>query len=73
MPAEGEIITDDFNPLERLQVAKAERYRALLLERMGRCYWPSDKRSIAMLKILKVPVEPLTPSAFAHSASHLHL
>ena len=35
MPAEGELITDDFNPLERLQVAKAERYRALLLERMG--------------------------------------
>ena len=35
MPTEGELITDDFNPLERLQVAKAERYRALLLERMG--------------------------------------
>ena len=35
MPAEGALITDDFNPLERLQVAKAERYRALLLERMG--------------------------------------
>ena len=35
MPSEGELITDDFNPLERLQVAKAERYRALLLERMG--------------------------------------
>ncbi|MYF91146.1 MAG: SAM-dependent methyltransferase [Gemmatimonadetes bacterium] len=35
MPAEGDLITDDFNPLERLQVAKAERYRALLLERMG--------------------------------------
>ncbi len=35
MPAKGELITDDFNPLERLQVAKAERYRALLLERMG--------------------------------------
>ena len=35
MPAEGELITDDFNSLERLQVAKAERYRALLLERMG--------------------------------------
>ena len=35
MPAAGELITDDFNPLERLQVAKAERYRALLLERMG--------------------------------------
>ena len=35
MPAGGDLITDDFNPLERLQVAKAERYRALLLERMG--------------------------------------
>lgn len=35
LPAGGELITDDFNPLERLQVAKAERYRALLLERMG--------------------------------------
>ena len=35
MPTAGELITDDFNPLERLQVAKAERYRALLLERMG--------------------------------------
>ncbi len=35
MPTEGELITDDFNPLERLQLAKAERYRALLLERMG--------------------------------------
>ena len=35
MPTEGDLITDDFNPLERLQVAKAERYRALLLERMG--------------------------------------
>ena len=35
MPTEGELITDDFNPLERLQVAKAERYRTLLLERMG--------------------------------------
>ncbi len=35
MPAAGELITDDFNPLEQLQVAKAERYRALLLERMG--------------------------------------
>ena len=35
MPTEGELITDDFNPLERLQVAKAEHYRALLLERMG--------------------------------------
>ncbi|MYA21532.1 MAG: SAM-dependent methyltransferase [Gemmatimonadetes bacterium] len=35
MPAGGDLITDDYNPLERLQVAKAERYRALLLERMG--------------------------------------
>lgn len=35
MPAEGALITDDFNPLERLQVAKAEHYRAILLERMG--------------------------------------
>ena len=31
----GALITDDFNPLERLQVAKAEHYREILLERMG--------------------------------------
>jgi len=31
----GELITDDFNPLEKLQVAKTERYREVLLERMG--------------------------------------
>jgi spermidine synthase len=31
----GALITDDFNPLERLQVAKAEYYREILLERMG--------------------------------------
>ena len=31
----GELITDDYNPLEELQVAKAERYREILLERMG--------------------------------------
>ena len=30
----GELITDDFNPLEKLQVAKTERYREVLLERM---------------------------------------
>ena len=31
----GALITDDYNPLEELQVAKAERYREILLERMG--------------------------------------
>ena len=31
----GELITDDFNPLEKLQVAKTERYREILLGRMG--------------------------------------
>ena len=31
----GALITDDHNPLEELQVAKAERYREILLERMG--------------------------------------
>jgi ribosomal protein S12 methylthiotransferase accessory factor YcaO len=31
----GTLITDDFNPLEKLQVAKTERYREILLERMG--------------------------------------
>ena len=34
-PERGFIITDDYNPLEELQVAKAERYREILLERMG--------------------------------------
>lgn len=32
----GFLITDDFNPLESLQVGKAERYREVLIERMGR-------------------------------------
>lgn len=33
---EGEtIVTDDFNPLESLQVSKAETYRKVLLERVG--------------------------------------
>jgi hypothetical protein len=31
----GALITDDFNPLEKLQVAKAEYYREILLDRMG--------------------------------------
>lgn len=31
----GALITDDFNPLEKLQVSKAEYYRKILLERMG--------------------------------------
>ena len=31
----GALITDDYNPLEKLQMAKAERYREILLERMG--------------------------------------
>ncbi len=30
------IITDDFNPLESMQVAKAERYRELLVDRVGK-------------------------------------
>ena len=32
---EGVVISDDFNPLESMQVAKAEAYRQLLLERLG--------------------------------------
>jgi spermidine synthase len=32
----GELITDDFNPLENLQIAKAEYYRNLLIERVGK-------------------------------------
>lgn len=32
----GTIITDDFNPLEYQQIAKAERYRKLLIERVGK-------------------------------------
>jgi spermidine synthase len=31
----GKIITDDFNPLERLQLTKAEHYRNVLLQRVG--------------------------------------
>lgn len=31
----GALITDDYNPLEKLQVAKAEYYRSILLDRMG--------------------------------------
>ena len=31
----GELITDDFNSLEKMQVAKTEHYRKILLERMG--------------------------------------
>ena len=33
------IITDDFNPLESMQIAKAERYRELLVERVGQRYF----------------------------------
>jgi len=34
--AEGDlVVTDDFNPLENLQVSKAEAYRKVLLERVG--------------------------------------
>jgi spermidine synthase len=32
----GELITDDYNPLEFLQIAKAEYYRNILVERVGR-------------------------------------
>ena len=32
----GTLITDDFNPLEFLQIAKAEYYRDVLIERVGR-------------------------------------
>ncbi len=32
----GTIITDDFNPLEYQQIAKAEHYRDLLIQRVGR-------------------------------------
>ncbi len=33
---EAIVVTDDFNPLESMQVAKAERYRELLVERVGK-------------------------------------
>ena len=33
--AGGELISDDFNPLEYLQIAKAEYYRNVLIERVG--------------------------------------
>ncbi len=32
----GVLITDDFNPLETLNVGKAEQYREILIERVGR-------------------------------------
>ncbi len=32
---DGTVITDDFNPLEHMQVAKAEVYRQLLIDRVG--------------------------------------
>jgi len=31
----GELITDDYNPLEYLQIAKAEHYRNVLVDRVG--------------------------------------
>lgn len=34
--APGELITDDYNPLEFLQIAKAEYYRNVLIDRVGR-------------------------------------
>ncbi len=34
--AGGALISDDFNPLEYLQIAKAEYYRDILVERVGR-------------------------------------
>ena len=33
--SQGVLLTDDFNPLESLQLAKAERYRALVREWLG--------------------------------------
>jgi hypothetical protein len=30
------IVTDDYNPLESMQVAKAEHYRELLMKRLGK-------------------------------------
>ena len=33
---DGFIITDNYNPLESLQLAKAEHYRNILVERMGK-------------------------------------
>ena len=32
---DGLVITDDFNPLENLQITKTEAYRQLLVERVG--------------------------------------
>ncbi len=29
------VITDDYNPLESLQVSKAEKYRELMINRLG--------------------------------------
>jgi len=34
-PDQAFVITDDYNPLDSLQVAKAEQYRELLMDRMG--------------------------------------
>ncbi|MCD8483481.1 MAG: fused MFS/spermidine synthase [Verrucomicrobia bacterium] len=34
--ASGQMITDDFNPMETLNLGKAEAYREILLERIGR-------------------------------------
>lgn len=34
-PAQGTILTDDFNPLEHLQTAKAEEYRRFVVEWLG--------------------------------------
>jgi hypothetical protein len=33
--SEGVVISDDFNPLESMQIAKAEVYRQLLIDRIG--------------------------------------
>jgi hypothetical protein len=33
--AQGVILTDDFNPLERLQTRKAEHYRRILVDWFG--------------------------------------
>ena len=32
---DGFVITDDYNPLESMQIGKAEKYREVLLTRVG--------------------------------------
>ena len=59
------LITDDLNPLERLQVAKAEQYREILAKADGADATGLLKGEHAMLEILKVAVEPLAQETFA--------